>query len=1003
MAQQIQKQGCTDKLATNYDPTATVQCAGCCEYKVVKKYGCTDRLAYNYDPTATAPCLDCCSYEEPEKPIIINTEYVPKPQEFAAFTPNYGNNTYPYNINPDDAVCIYETIYETEGWLKYTGPSGIGFGDTVNLGDGYDSYKESLSIKWPGPEVPNWDSNGSMSLIWAAFDTLLVYKPFNRVFINKQDLVPWIIPLYKDTSDAQLTVNPNENKFKTDCLSLNGGIPYVYNQGSDVKSHFMACLCGNNDTPPEPDTCETKVFNPEGTVNYKPITKRDATCLKGRKGFDNYIKLLTNQYELGWRGRQDTFFNEVVLTELGIQYNDVKFIIENVFNTDYAIYPYGSTTQLNITGQKKAKELLSQAFENGGNLWLPLSSSLSTDIIHKKECCDIVGGVYKEGTSKEEIWAQLSNLVGGYAFGDNIPATPTGEFRDVTRGVCLCNEIKPPCPTLASGLALFTEVIETREGTEYITTVDVSEECCSNASLESRMKGVWTWDGTRCVLVNNESSNGCDTTTTLTINETPINLKDVNCEGNSITVSAYIYFEEPDNRCTDGVLNNSTLDPVTDELINFYENPPETLSEISNFSPQYFELEDYGSTGNDTTPQPQSTKCCYDTSTPIEGILIIQDLNKTKIETGVVYVDTFTTTQTNINTNVGVGQGFNKWVRLTTTVDLTQLTSNEFNIGVEFTQGLFKCCDYNIFFDDLDVGCLQTGIRETYYTEPCVGFDLSTCVIDNKKSWVYNPGKLEMSDTIYDNMVRRNGTLGMNIEPSGIISAGGHGPINRVFAPSVDAELDFRDTDYYNFHGVIERHSKLVLNSKQLIVQFNMCPDNDCVLGTYGYLTDDDGSYILDDDGGRIIIQDEIVPFPNLVDLEKFKKTFQGFWTQIIEQFIPATTIFVSGEKWCNNRICEEKVVADYLLDARGNNDDLSPQPATTTPQTIQSQPRIQTQQPQALVTLGSPGNTLTSGQKANTNDSPIGPIVVGNTKLYGLDNLDPDLSTKTLVKPLSP
>ncbi len=51
-----------------------------------------------------------------------------------------------------------------------------------------------------------------------------------------------------------------------------------------------------------------------------------------------------------------------------------------------------------------------------------------------------------------------------------------------------------------------------------------------------------------------------------------------------------------------------------------------------------------------------------------------------------------------------------------------------------------------------------------------------------------------------------------------------------------------------------------------------------------------------------------------LLELEGYKKTFQNFWVQFVEQFVPATTIFVSGEKWCNrpDEICEAYQPCDF-------------------------------------------------------------------------------------------
>lgn len=50
--------GCTDELACNYDPTATVD-DGSCDY--VSCVGCTDPMAYNYDDEATIDS-GCCFY-----------------------------------------------------------------------------------------------------------------------------------------------------------------------------------------------------------------------------------------------------------------------------------------------------------------------------------------------------------------------------------------------------------------------------------------------------------------------------------------------------------------------------------------------------------------------------------------------------------------------------------------------------------------------------------------------------------------------------------------------------------------------------------------------------------------------------------------------------------------------------------------------------------------------------------------------------------------------------
>lgn len=42
------------------------------------------------------------------------------------------------------------------------------------------------------------------------------------------------------------------------------------------------------------------------------------------------------------------------------------------------------------------------------------------------------------------------------------------------------------------------------------------------------------------------------------------------------------------------------------------------------------------------------------------------------------------------------------------------------------------------------------------------------------------------------------------------------------------------------------------------------------------------------------------VNYLSLYELKNYKKQFQSFWIPFMEQFIPATTIWVAGERWCN-------------------------------------------------------------------------------------------------------
>lgn len=53
------------------------------------------------------------------------------------------------------------------------------------------------------------------------------------------------------------------------------------------------------------------------------------------------------------------------------------------------------------------------------------------------------------------------------------------------------------------------------------------------------------------------------------------------------------------------------------------------------------------------------------------------------------------------------------------------------------------------------------------------------------------------------------------------------------------------------------------------------------------------------------------VTYLSLYELEQYKKQFQSFWIPFMEQFIPATTIWVAGERWCND-ICTIINPCDY-------------------------------------------------------------------------------------------
>ena len=276
--------------------------------------------------------------------------------------------------------------------------------------------------------------------------------------------------------------------------------------------------------------------------------------------------------------------------------------------------------------------------------------------------------------------------------------------------------------------------------------------------------------------------------------------------------------------------------------------------------------------------------------------------------------------------------GFDTWTNLS--ARFSAPSGATFNLNLNISGGIVKCCDYDVRVDDIRVDCYREEERIFFDIKKCVGFDLAR-VIDNKKSWVYNPGSVDFG-SVNDNLIRERGEEGL---------IQGYGFINRTFAPSADADIPWRYTDYYVQSNILEPHSRSVINSKEMELTFNMCSEccsvySECPAG-YTSVTTSGGTkyctkttvycsngYTLS--GGTCYsgvttastLSETLtastgsycIKTANLLQLEEYKKVFQSFWVRMIEQFIPATTIFISGEKWCNNDafICPQFDICDY-------------------------------------------------------------------------------------------
>ena len=271
----------------------------------------------------------------------------------------------------------------------------------------------------------------------------------------------------------------------------------------------------------------------------------------------------------------------------------------------------------------------------------------------------------------------------------------------------------------------------------------------------------------------------------------------------------------------------------------------------------------------------------------------------------VVYTDDQLSATTTIPTTVVStfslsSNGYCQWTDLSSTI------TNDFDTPFKVKlvlNGVKDCCEYDFFVDDISVNCQKQDVLTGVTFNSCPGFKLNK-VIDNKKSWVNN------TET----------------------------PINRTFAPSANAELPWRYTNYLEQSGVYENDSRLVLNSKELYLNFNMrkvqpkCPDgfilyndtcvkqiNTCPSGftlsggvcVSGGTTTSATTENVFQPINRFGCDEEL----SIFELIEYKKNFQSFWVKFIEQFVPATTIFVSGEKWSNKNddICDVVEPCNYI------------------------------------------------------------------------------------------
>ena len=224
------------------------------------------------------------------------------------------------------------------------------------------------------------------------------------------------------------------------------------------------------------------------------------------------------------------------------------------------------------------------------------------------------------------------------------------------------------------------------------------------------------------------------------------------------------------------------------------------------------------------------------------GIIISEDENA-NIEQDIIY----NLTQNNIQPSSTLFDP--KWQNINFSLpncvceNLRLLYPNgEFYFGLEIEN---LECDFCIIVDNIEVNITDCNTQKEITLTNCLTPELS-CVIDNKKSWVYNVGGIEYQ-TIYPDGECNTGSTN-NFEVTKLVQ-----PEERLWK-----ELEYRYTDYDN------PHSDLIMNTKSTV--FAIDPANAIECDVYNFWKNIDCEecptscdltcYILGDNGNFLITED---------------------------------------------------------------------------------------------------------------------------------------------------
>ena len=877
--------GCMDPQASNYNPLATDPCgpigppqlgqngtysSGCCIYPNSNVTGCMDPQASNYNPNASISCSGCCQYDQSGGVTNSVLRKITIPINPGAIIGNI--------IDLNDP-CQNLIVNISEEGVVYNGEQPI--------------KEECCDQQYVGQPV-FWD--GSFCNIYTSTDgtlcenltqgLLTTEEIENRILCVDCDNFAWWDNLYTTLNgDSLQNINIDLWDYLVSVITADPTSPLNPNFGNG--SFYIDALTGEPIVGKEcchllPDSNYVEILSETGELvsaclcNTEQETELDCYCIDK---VDEFIALASTV-----EGNQ-LLMNISTLTSLGLNLDQANFVISNLFNpNDY--------TGDNIPDNINAKLLISNVLYLTGGFYVCFEKS-------GKEIDYLIGGSNQPNTLPVAVNSTKCTELGGYF--DGI--------------LCYCKP-QENCNLRLRDVQISTTLDQYNQQVSVVTFNgdSITEACCLQLAEDNNLP--WSYE-----LYNGDFQ--CFTKDPNPCLPLEFNLnRDLikpECE-NPLDISVSFYFKTPDNICVEPEEDDDIIiiDPEVDPCLLTFdeENNLIDYNTAKPIRPSLLTPTPINEDGEVNDGEP----CCFNPNTPIQTQLVIKDDKNNVVHTS----ESFSFTQ------------FESWYDITTQYQLpTTGTTEGYNVSLQFTSGLNCCCVYDIFLDNFSFSCSEDEVITETIKDKCPGIDIVP-VIDNKKSWVYNPGDLNYSGIrnqagrLLDNDIINGGETGL---------IGGYGTINRTFAPSPDADLPWRYTDYFNQSSVLEKHSNLVLNSKELYLTFDMCsiggpcPDGYTLsAGTetcYKYINTCPDGYTLS--AGTCysgvttatttqeLVTEESDPLAcktkfTLLQLENYKKTFQSFWLNFVEQFVPATTIFISGEKWCNrpDEICTQYDECDF-------------------------------------------------------------------------------------------